>query len=107
MSPVKKEYIILSVVSNEYKITIEELTKPCAKGVPSSLQEPKLVAMRLLRKNTFFAIPRIAPVLGYSSAFSMSYADNILDAKLFNDEVFRRRMAKLEAILPQIFNIHK
>lgn len=108
MSPVKKEYIIVSVVCNEYQISVDDLTKPNpSPGQPNPFNEPKMVAMHLIRKNTFFTVSRIGPSLGYSKTFSTMVADNWVEAKAFNDETFKRRMAKIEAILPEIFKIHK
>jgi hypothetical protein len=108
MSPVKKEYIIVSVVCNEYKISVDDLTKPnpAGQGHINPFSEPKMVAMYLIRINTFFTVARIASMLGYSKTFSTSVADN-WEAKAFNDELFKRRLAKIEAILPEIFKIHK
>jgi chromosomal replication initiation ATPase DnaA len=109
MSPVKKEYIIVSVVCNEYKISVDDLTKPNpgGHGHPNKFSEPKMVAMHLIRLHTFFTVAKIAPSLGYSKTFSVSVAANWVEAKAFNDETFKRRMAKIEAILPEIFKIHK
>jgi chromosomal replication initiation ATPase DnaA len=108
MSPVKKEFIIVSVVCNEYKISVDDLTKPNPMPKQTNqFSEPKMVAMHLIRKHTFFTVARIAPALGYSKTFSVSVAASWAEAKAFNDETFKRRMAKIEAILPEIFKIHK
>lgn len=108
MSPVKKEFIIVSVVCNEYKISVDDLTKPNQRpGKPSPHFEAKMVAMYLVRKNTFFTMTRIGPAFGYTDTVSMGYVENFIEAKLYNDRDFNKRMDKLRAILPQIFNIHK
>jgi chromosomal replication initiation ATPase DnaA len=108
MSPVKKEYIIVSVVCNEYKISVADLTRPNPlPGRPNPFIEPKMVAMRLIRKNTFFAMTRIGPALGYSKTFSIYFADNWVDSKAINNETFKTRVAKIEAILHELFKTHK
>jgi chromosomal replication initiation ATPase DnaA len=108
MSPAKKEYIIVSVVCNEYKISVDDLTKPNPyPGKPNPHLEAKMVAMYLVRKNTFFGMTRIGPTFGYSGTVTMGHVENYVDAKAYNDKDFRKRMDKLRAILPQIFNIHK
>ena len=108
MSPAKKEYIIVSVVCNEYKISVDDLTKPNpSPGKPNPHLEAKMVAMYLVRKNTFFGMTRIGPAFGYSGTTTMGHVENYVEAKAFNDKDFRNRMDKLRAILPKIFNIHK
>lgn len=108
MSPAKKEYIIVSVVCNEYKISVDDLTKPNPHPKqPNPFNEPKMVAMHMIRKNTFSTMARIGPLFGYSTAFATAFVENWIEAKMYNDETFKRRLAKLEAILPEIFKIHK
>jgi chromosomal replication initiation ATPase DnaA len=109
MSPAKKEFIIISVICNEYKISVSDLISPTqnGRGHPNPFGEPKMVAMHFIRKNTYYTVAHIGPLLGYVKTFSTSLADNWVEAKSFSDETFKRRVAKIAAILPEIFNIHK
>jgi chromosomal replication initiation ATPase DnaA len=108
MSPAKKEYIIVSVVCNEYRISVDDLTKPNpSPGKPNPNTEAKMVVMYLVRKETFFTMSRIGPTFGYSGTTTMGHVENYIEAKTYNDRDFRIRMDKIKAILPKIFNIHK
>lgn len=109
MSPAKKEYIIVSVVCNEYQISVDDLTNPSpTRATPAKFFEPKMVVMHFIRVNTFYTMARINPVVGFSPmAHSRQSVDNFIHNKTFADPSFKKRMAKIEAILPEIFNIHK
>lgn len=107
MSPAKKEFIIVSVVCNEYHISVDDLSKPSPPSRQNDHQEPKLVAIYLLKKHTFYTMSRMAPIVGYAPTFNRQYAQDWVDSRMVTNDEFKRRVNKLEAILPQIFNIHK
>jgi chromosomal replication initiation ATPase DnaA len=108
MSPTKKEFIIVSIVANEYNISVDDLTSPNPRPRrPNMFIEPKMMAMYLIRKNTFFSISRVGPMFGYGRTFATSTLNDYIHDKMLHDETFKSRTAKIMAILPEIFNIHK
>lgn len=106
MSPSKKVPIILSVVSNEYQVLITDLVAKVPQGRPVHHLEAKYVGIYLMRKATYFSMSHIGEIFGYSRT-SGQKGPEWVEAKMFTDDDFKRRVSKLEAILPQIFNIHK
>lgn len=107
MSPVKKEYIIISVVCNAYGISVAELTAPNDTRNPTLATEPKMLAIYLIKSNTFYSGTHIANVFGYTKSTNTNNAVEWIETKVSTDPGFKRFLAKIEAILPLIFKIHK
>lgn len=107
MSPSKKIPIILSVVSNEYGIDVCKLTFGGLKRRRNYLTEPKYVVMHILKTHTSYSMRFIGSIMGYSKTVSALEIGGWVNQRIEQDEVFKRRLDKILAILPQLYKIHK
>jgi chromosomal replication initiation ATPase DnaA len=103
MSPTKKVPIIISVVCNEYKIAVKDLVDPNLTKQKSVFSEPKYVAIYLVRNNTNYTMLRIGQMFGFSQAGSFTHVFRWIAEQCFTDPVFKKRLEKLEAILPTVY----
>jgi chromosomal replication initiation ATPase DnaA len=107
MSPSKKVPIILSVISNEYDVTVCGLTCAGLKHRRSPITEPKYIAMYIMRAQTTYSMRFIGSIMGYSKTISTSEVSDWVERRIAQDEVFKRRLDKILAILPEIYKLQK
>lgn len=103
MSPAKKVPIIISVVCNEYRIAVKDLIKPNPTKQANPFFEPKFLAMYLVRTHTTYTMLQIGQMFGYTKAGSTNHALAWVDDKADTDDIFKNRLSKIEAILPQAY----
>jgi chromosomal replication initiation ATPase DnaA len=95
------------VVCNAYAISVSELTSPNTTRGETIATEPKMLAIYLIKSNTFYSGSHIAALFGYQKSCNTNNAVDWVQAKVLTDHQFKRFLNKIEAILPLIFNIHK
>lgn len=106
MSPAYKLASIMSIVANEYGISIKKMTAPNLTRHPTQFTEVRNLCIACILQHTNYAMLHVSKLFGYTTSAGGEYIKDWVRTKSRNDINFRNRLIKVQEIINQLHKQH-